>query len=66
MRDAHLSVDAGCFPGVLIHPLRTERCLVQRKPAGIEMQVLTDGSQAYVHPKVRGEEVGIREFPTAC
>ena len=52
MRDAHLSVDAGCFPGVLIHHLRAERCLVQRKPAGIEMQVLAVGSQAYVHPKV--------------
>lgn len=52
MRDAHLSVDAGCFPGVLIHPLGAERCLVQRKPAGIEMQVLAVGSQACVYPKV--------------
>ena len=25
---------------------------MQRKPAGIEMQVLAVGSQAYVHPKV--------------
>lgn len=66
MRDAHVSVDVGCFSGVLIHPPEGGEVFTAEGACRYRDAGSGSWKSSLCVPKGSGEEIGVRGLPRAC